>query len=52
MTEHPGNDVRSGEKEDAPAAGGGKDTGHLDRVRTEGETTVDEAIGQGPLPQK
>jgi hypothetical protein len=52
MTEHPGNDVRSGDKEDASAADGGKDIGQPGRVRTEGETTVDEAIGQGPLPEK
>jgi hypothetical protein len=52
MTEEPGDDVRSAGKEDASTAGGGKDTGRPGRVRTEGETTVDEAIGQGPLPQK
>jgi hypothetical protein len=52
MTEQPGNDVRSGDEEDPSAADGGKDTGRPGRVRTEGETTVDEAIGQGPLPQK
>jgi hypothetical protein len=52
MTEHPGNDVRSAGEEDASAADGGKDTGRPGRVRTEGETAVDEAIGQGPLPQK
>jgi hypothetical protein len=52
MTEQPGNDVRSGDEEDASAADGGKDTGRPGPVRTQGETTVDEAIGQGPLPQK
>jgi hypothetical protein len=52
MTEQPEDDVRSGDKENAPPAGGGKDTGRPGRVRTEGETAVDDALGQGPLPEK
>ena len=52
MTEQPGNDVRSGDEENAPPAGRGKDTGRPGRVRTEGETAVDDAIGQGPMPEK
>jgi hypothetical protein len=42
----------SGGKGDTSAADGGKDTGRPGRVRTEGETAVDEAMGQGPLPQQ
>jgi hypothetical protein len=52
MTEHPRNDVLAGDKEDTSAVDEGQDTGQPGRVRTEGETTVDEAMGQGPLPQK
>jgi hypothetical protein len=52
MTEQPGNDVRSGDKESALPADGEKDTQRPGRVRTEGETAVDDALGQGPLPEK
>ena len=50
MTEQPGNDVQSVAKENAADAE--KDTGRPGRVRTEGETAVDDALGQGPLPEK
>jgi len=52
MTEHPKNDERSGGEEDDSAAEVVEDTGRLGRVRTEGETAVDDALGQGPLPDK
>ena len=52
MTEQPEDGVRPGGQEDASAADEGKDPGRPGRVRTEGETSVDEAIGQGPLPEK
>ena len=52
MTEQPGNDVRSSDEESVRPADGGKDTGRSGRVRTEGETAVDDAIGQGSLPEE
>jgi hypothetical protein len=52
MTGQPGNDVRSVGKEDGSAADTGKDTGRPGRFRTEEESAVDDAIGQGPLPEK
>lgn len=52
MTEHPRNDVLADDKEGTSAVDAGKDTRQAGRVRTGEETTVDEAMGQGPLPEK
>ena len=50
MTEQPHAAPEPGEVEDGSHAGVGKDVERPDGGRTEGETTVDEAMGQGPAP--
>jgi hypothetical protein len=50
MTEKPETSPRPGDDEDDSQAGTGKDPGRAGGGRTEGETAVDDAMGQGTTP--
>jgi hypothetical protein len=50
MTEQPETSPRSTEDEDGSQASEGKDPGRAGGGRTEGETAVDDAMGQGSTP--
>ncbi|MFD2091128.1 hypothetical protein [Blastococcus deserti] len=50
MTEQSGTPVPAGDAEDGSHASVGKDVERPGGGRTEGETTVDDAMGQGPAP--
>jgi hypothetical protein len=52
MTQQPDDAARSGEEREELPADGGKHAQRPDHVRTEGETAVDDAIGQGEPPQR
>jgi hypothetical protein len=47
MSEQPDVPVRPGSDDEMPPAGTGSEAGQHGTVRTEGETSVDEAIGTG-----
>jgi hypothetical protein len=47
MTEQPGTPRPSGDDEDTSRASEGRDPSRSGGGRTEGETTVDDALGQG-----
>ena len=51
MSEHPTNVPRP-DDEDGSHASVGKEPGQTGGGRTEGETAVDDALGQGEPPQK
>jgi len=50
MTEQPDPPIQPDDGEDGSQASVGKDPGQSGGGRTEGETAVDDAIGQGTLP--
>ena len=50
MTEQPDAAPQPGDVEDGSHASVGKDVARPGGGRTEGETSVDEAMGQGPTP--
>jgi hypothetical protein len=52
MTEQPEAPRQPGDDEDTSHAGVGKDPGRSGGGRTEGETAVDDALGQGPPPEE
>jgi len=47
MTEQPNVPTRPGSADESPSTPTGTDTGEHGKVRTDGETSVDEAIGTG-----
>jgi hypothetical protein len=47
MTEQSNGSRHPASDEESPPAGPGDDSGHPGKVRTRGETAVDEAIGTG-----
>ena len=47
MSEQPNVPVRPGSEDEPPPAGAGDDAEQRARVRTDGETGVDEAMGAG-----
>ncbi|SNR24069.1 hypothetical protein [Blastococcus mobilis] len=51
MTEQPDTPLQSGDEEDGSHASVGKDVGRPGGGRTEGETAVDDAMGQGAPPE-
>ena len=51
MTEQPNTPLASGDEEDGSHASVGKDVGQAGGGRTEGETAVDDALGQGTAPE-
>jgi hypothetical protein len=51
MTERPDTPLESGDEEDGSRASVGKDVGRPGGGRTEGETAVDDAMGQGTPPE-
>ena len=51
MTEQPDTPLRSGDDEDGSHASVGKDPAEPGGGRTEGETTVDDALGEGTPPE-
>jgi hypothetical protein len=48
MTEQPDTTPQPGDDEQGSQASAGKHAGRLGGGRTEGETNVDDALGQGP----
>ncbi len=52
MTEQPDPQPQSGEDADGSHASVGKDAAQPGGGRTAGETTVDDAMGQGTAPQE
>jgi hypothetical protein len=52
MTEQPDAPRQPGDDEDTSQASVGKDPGRPGGGRTEGETAVDDALGQGPPPEE
>jgi hypothetical protein len=51
MTEQPDTPPQTGDPEDRTDPGGARDVRRSGGGRTEGETAVDDAIGQGTPPQ-
>ena len=52
MTEQPNTAPRPDDDEDGSAASVTEDAGRHGVVRTAGETAVDDALGQGPPPER
>jgi hypothetical protein len=52
MTERPETPLESGDEEDGSRASVGKDVERPGGGRTEGETAVDDAMGQGTPPEE
>jgi hypothetical protein len=52
MTEQPDKPPRPGEDDEGSSAGVGKDAARPGGGRTEGETAVDDQLGQGTPPER